>query len=654
MSHVMMHDDKLNPKIKAVIFDWAGTTIDYGCFAPLAGFVDGFASKGVKITSEEARKPMGMLKLDHTRAIAEMPRVRADFAEKNGHEPTENDVLEIYGVFEKTLMENILSYTEIKRGVCRVVERLRESGVKIGSTTGYTREMMDRIIDRVAENGYRPDTCVCADEVTAGRPYPYMIWRNLTQLGVSDPRLAVKVGDTVSDIEEGKAAGVWTVGVIMGSSELGMTEDEAAACGSAKLDAAIRRVRRTYYKAGADYVIMDMDGLPAVIAEIEGRLAQSAPRKLLTPGPLTTKRSVKNAMLADHCTWDEEYKQITRGIMERLVRIAAASAEPEAYAAVLLQGSGSYAVEAMIHSFCRRGEKLLILVNGEYGKRMVRQAEMAGKTFDTMTFDMRGVIDVSAVERRLNEDADIKTVLFVHSETTSGLINPLKELAQLAKSKGKAVLVDAMSSFGAYEIDMEGWGIDALASSANKCLEGLPGLAFVIAKKELLEAAEGVSGSHCLDLYDQYVGLVPGGGKFRFTSPTNVVLALEQALREYEAEGGQRARLERYTENHRELVRGMEALGIRAIVPEKWQSVIITTFALSAKASDSGAETELSFKEMYEQLKQRGFVIYPGKLTAQPTFRVGTIGDIYPEDIRELCEAAADCVNRALSADNRQ
>lgn len=624
--------------IKAVIFDWAGTTIDYGCFAPLAGFVDGFASKGVKITSAEAREPMGMLKIDHVRAIGAMPRVREAFRQANGRELEEKDVLDIYGVFEKTLLDNILSYTAIKPGVCETVDSLRCRGIKIGSTTGYTREMMDKIIHKVAADGYRPDTCVCADEVTAGRPAPYMVWQNMMQLGVADPRQVVKVGDTVADIGEGVSAGVWTVGVVMGSSELGLTEAEAAALSKEELSAEIRRVKAVYYKEGADYVIMGMSGLPAVLSEIQLRLAQAAPKKLLTPGPLTTRRSVKQAMLADHCTWDEEYKAITRKLMDDITKI---EGDSDRHACVLLQGSGSYAVEAMIQSFCRPGEKLLILENGEYGKRMVRQAQMAGKAFEVLSFDMCLPVDVKAVEDKLKADPSIKTVLFVHSETTSGIINPVEELAKTAKAMGKTVLVDAMSSFGAYRLPMTQWGIDGLASSANKCLEGLPGLAFVIADRSLLEGCAGVSTSHCLDLHDQYQGLYPGGGKFRFTSPTNVVLALSQALREYEAEGGREARRARYEKNHRALIEGMEKLGIRAIVPEAHQSCIITTFLLQKADSETGEACSLEFQPLYEGLKEDGFVIYPGKLTDQPTFRIGTIGDVYPEDIQRLCEAVA-------------
>ena len=236
-------------------------------------------------------------------------------------------------------------------------------------------------------------------------------------------------------------------------------------------------------------------------------------------------------------------------------------------------------------------------------------------------------------QKKLDEEPDIKTVMFVHSETTSGLINPLKEIAGIAKAAGKTVLVDTMSSFAAYETDMKAFGIDALASSANKCLEGLPGLAFVVAAKKLLEG-ESCSKSLCLDLCDQYRYLYPDG-KFRFTSPTTVLLALRRALDLYKLEGGLEARKARYQANHDALMEGMRRLGITSIVPEKWQSYIITTFDLG----------DISFADMYAQLKADGFVIYPGKLTDKNTFRIGTIGDLYPKDYERLCKCLEEYLN---------
>ena len=603
-------------RVKALIFDWAGTTIDYGCFAPIKGFIDGFKSIGIDISNEMARKPMGLLKLDHTRAIAAMLS-----------EPiSEDQILKAYETFEETLFANIEQHCDIKDHVIETVAALREQGIKIGSTTGYTSAMMAPVLKKVAEAGYSPDFWVSADQVAKGRPHPYMIWNNLMQFGISDPREAVKAGDTTVDIAEGKNADCWTVGIIMGSSVLGLTREEVAAMPEAELEERKEAARAAYYKAGADYIIDDMDELLDVVADIDRKLAQSAARKLLTPGPLTTRSSVKHAMLTDHCTWDDEYKAITTSVIDDITHISA----DDDYSTVLLQGSGTYAVEAMIGSLCRKDEAILFLVNGEYGKRMLSIADKLDRNYRSLSFEMTRAIDVELVEEKLRKyGAEIDAVAFVHCETTTGIMNPLEELARLAKSYGKKVFVDAMSSFAAYDIDMPGLDIDALAASSNKCLEGLPGLSFVIAKKVLLDEASGNSSSHSLDLFDQYKSFSDGSGKFRFTSPTNVLLALRQAIDDYKTEGGISARRKRYMENHSILVRGLEHLGIRPIIEPEYQSYIITTFELG----------NLDFSKLYETLKAKGFIIYPGKLTSMPTFRLGSIGNVYPEDMIELVDA---------------
>jgi len=604
--------------IKAAIFDWAGTTVDYGCMAPIKGFVDGFKSIGVEITNEMARKPMGLSKIDHTRAIAAMLA-----------EPvSEEQILNAYEVFEETLFSNIEQHCGILDHVVDTVSALRQQGVKIGSTTGYTSAMMEKVLPKAAEQGYSPDFCISPDQSVNGRPFPYMIWNNLMHFCISDPREAVKIGDTVTDIAEGRNADCWTVGVIMGSSELGLTRDEAAVLSDEELNNRKVAVRATYYQAGADYIIDDMSELLDVITDINWRLTLNTSRKLLTPGPLTTRHSVKRAMLTDHCTWDDEYKEITISVMKDITSIAANSD----YATVLLQGSGTYAVEAMINCLCRKKDKVLFLVNGEYGKRMLTIAEKAYMDYDYLTFDMTKPIDSKKVEKILKKDKDIDIVAFVHCETTTGVLNPVKAITKLAKSYGKKVFVDAMSTFAAYEIDMPGLDIDALAASSNKCLEGPPGLSFVIAKKKLIEKSEGKSYSHSLDLYDQYLGLYAGGGKFRFTSPTNVLLALRQAIDEYKKEGGLPARKARYIENHEVLVQGLEKLGINSIVKPDHQSYIITTFDLG----------NLDFSGLYAALKSKGFIIYPGKLTSMPTFRLGNIGDVYPSDMSALVAAISE------------
>jgi len=604
--------------IKAVIFDWAGTTVDYGSFAPIKGFVDGFKSIDIEITNEMARKPMGLLKIDHARAIAAM--LPKPISEKK--------ILRAYEVFEETLFACIEQHCDIKDFVVETVNALREQGIKIGSTTGYTSRMMEFVMPKAAEQGYSPDYCIAPDQTAKGRPYPYMIWSNLMHFGIADPREAVKIGDTAADIAEGKNADCWTIGVILGSSELGLTRDEVAALTEDELISRKAAVRAAYYKAGADYIIDDLDELPGVIAGINRRLAQNAPRKLMTPGPLTTRYSVKHSMLTDHCTWDDEYKTITTSVMNDITDISA----NDEYATVLLQGSGSYSIEAMINCLCRKKDRILFLVNGEYGKRMLTIAENSRRDYEHLAFDMTKPIDLKKVEKKLKKEKDIDVVIFIHCETTTGVMNPLDELVKLAKKYGKKVMVDAMSTFGAYDIDMPGLDIDALGASSNKCLEGLPGLSFVIAKKALLDKCEGQSYSHSLDLYDQYQGLYPGGGKFRFTSPTNVLLALRQAIDEYKKEGGLSARRARYVENHKTLVEGLEKLGICSIVAPEHQSYIITTFDLG----------NLDFSAMYELLKAKGFIIYPGKMTSKPTFRLGNIGDVYPSDMTSLVEAIGE------------
>ena len=250
--------------IKAVIFDWAGTTIDYGCFAPVNGFIDGFKSIGLDITEEMARKPMGLAKIDHTRAIAAMLPEQI----------SEERILKAYAVFEETLFANIKQHCDIKDYVVETVETLRNQGIKIGSTTGYTSAMMRCILPKAAEQGYKPDFCIAPDQTAKGRPYPYMIWNNLMQFHVAKPWEAVKVGDTAADVEEGKNACCWTVGVIMGSSELGLRRDAVAALNESILDDRKTVVKDTYKRAGADYIIDDMNELPDVIADINRRLAR--------------------------------------------------------------------------------------------------------------------------------------------------------------------------------------------------------------------------------------------------------------------------------------------------------------------------------------------------------------------------------------------
>lgn len=358
------------------------------------------------------------------------------------------------------------------------------------------------------------------------------------------------------------------------------------------------------------------------------------PYILLTPSPLTTSQTVKEAMLTDWCTWDEAYNlHIVEEIRKSLVSLA--TQHTGDYTSILLQGSGTYCVEAVIGSVIKPGDKLLILSNGAYGDRMGNIAEYHGISYDMLAFDETEQVSVSYVDDYLSHNAEITHVAVVHCETTTGVLNPLKEIAHLVKMHGKKLIVDAMSSFGGVPLDVHELGIDFLISSANKCIQGVPGFGFIIARCSELLHCKGVSKSLSLNIYDQWEAMEKGHGKWRFTSPTHVVRAFKQAMDELAEEGGVEVRHNRYCENHRVLVDGMRSLGFQTLLPDEIQSPVITSFLYP--------HVDFNFKAFYTQLKERGFVIYPGKISQADTFRIGNIGDVHPEDFRQLIEIIREC-----------
>lgn len=358
--------------------------------------------------------------------------------------------------------------------------------------------------------------------------------------------------------------------------------------------------------------------------------------KLLTPGPLTTTQTVKQVMLEDHCTWDEDYKKITQKIRRELLDLAMVSEEE--YTAVLMQGSGTFGVESALTSAVGPGGKLLIVANGAYGERMEDIAKHADLHYRILHVPYDRTPDPVLIGQILNSDPDITHVAMVHSETTTGILNDIASVARVVKAAGKTFLVDAMSSFGGVEIPVAELGIDFLISSANKCVQGVPGFSFVICRREELKKCQGRAVSLSLDLFDQWKGMEKDG-KWRFTSPTHVVLAFAQALEELKAEGGIRARCSRYTRNNRLLIEKLEGLGFRTYVPKNLQGPFITTFFYPENA-------QFTFEEMYTYIKDRGYAIYPGKLTDADTFRLGNIGEIYPEDVEKIGNIFRDFINR--------
>ncbi|MED5020399.1 phosphonoacetaldehyde hydrolase [Paenibacillus chibensis] len=262
-------------KIEGVIMDWAGTAVDFGCFAPVNVFVDIFKNAGIEVTMEEARGPMGMLKIDHIRAMLSMPRVSGLWENKYGRSFDEEDVKRLYAEFEPALMASLSEYTDPIPGVIETVQELRSQGLKIGSTTGYTSSMMEVVISGAKNKGYGPDHVVTPDDTNSyGRPYPYMIYRNMEELKLSASWKVVKVGDTASDIQEGIQAGVWSVGVAVGSSEMGLTEAEYQELSESEKEAAITKTRQTFMQHGADFTIQTMSELPQLIERINGMLAE--------------------------------------------------------------------------------------------------------------------------------------------------------------------------------------------------------------------------------------------------------------------------------------------------------------------------------------------------------------------------------------------
>ncbi|MFO0986970.1 MAG: 2-aminoethylphosphonate--pyruvate transaminase [Alphaproteobacteria bacterium] len=352
---------------------------------------------------------------------------------------------------------------------------------------------------------------------------------------------------------------------------------------------------------------------------------------LLTPGPLTTSKSVKAVMVHDWGSRDANFVAINVAVRRRIVEIANGGGS---YSAVPMQGSGTFAVEAMLTSFVPRAGKVLLLVNGAYGHRAARICAIAGRAHVVQETPEDTPPDLAKLEAALAADKGITHVFAVHCETTSGILNPLEEIAAVVARNGRRLLVDSMSAFGALPVDAAKLKFDALAASSNKCLEGVPGLGFVICRVAALEEAKGNATTLVLDLHDQWQALEKTG-QYRFTPPIHVIVSLHQAIEEFLAEGGQKGRGGRYAENCRVLVGGMKALGFQTLLPDRLQAPIIVTFRMPT-------DPNFKFQAFYDALKERGYVIYPGKLTVADSFRIGCIGRLNAEHMRGVVAAVRE------------
>ncbi|MSO84677.1 MAG: 2-aminoethylphosphonate--pyruvate transaminase [Rhodospirillales bacterium] len=354
---------------------------------------------------------------------------------------------------------------------------------------------------------------------------------------------------------------------------------------------------------------------------------------LLTPGPLTTTAATKAAMLHDWGSRDANFIAINARVRARLAAIVNGSAT---HVTVPVQGSGTFAVEAAIGTLVPKKNKALVLVNGAYGKRMCRILDTMGRAYSAYETPEDTPPDPAEVDRRLAADPELSHVLAVHCETTSGILNPVGEIARVVKARGRALLLDSMSAFGAIPLDLTQTPCEAVMASSNKNLEGVPGMGFVVVRHEALAAAKGNAHSLSLDLHDQWQAM-EATKQWRFTPPIHVIVALDKALEQFDKAGGVKGRSARYGGNCRSLVQGMRKMGFVTLLPDRLQAPIIVTFHMPK-------DPKFKFERFYNSLKDQGYIIYPGKLTVADSFRIGCIGAIGKREINGALKA----VRRAM------
>jgi 2-aminoethylphosphonate-pyruvate transaminase len=352
---------------------------------------------------------------------------------------------------------------------------------------------------------------------------------------------------------------------------------------------------------------------------------------LLTPGPLTTSMPTKAAMLRDWGSWDAAFNAVTADVRRKLVDIIHGHAT---HVCVPLQGSGTFSIEAAVNTLVPRDGHMLVLINGAYGTRLAKLTRMMGRRLTVFETAEDVPTTPEDVDRLLAADASITHVGLIHCETSTGILNPLREIAAVVARHGRRLIVDAMSSFAAIDIDAREVPFDALIAASGKCVEGPPGMGFVFVRRSVLEQCAGNSTSLALDLYDQWT-YMEKTTQWRYTPPTHVVVAFNAALDQFVAEGGQPARLARYRKNYETLIDGMAEMGFRPFLRPEIQAPIIVTF-------HAPADPRYAFKDFYDRVRDKGFILYPGKLTQVETFRVGCIGAIGPDEMRQAVNAVRD------------
>ena len=364
------------------------------------------------------------------------------------------------------------------------------------------------------------------------------------------------------------------------------------------------------------------------------RFVPDNPYFLLTPGPLSTSKEVRAALLYDMCTWDNDFTSLTQKVRAEICALMGQGAAN--YTCVLMQGSGTFSVEAVIGTLPAKA-KLLILANGHYGLRMAKIAACLKIEHTLVDFGEDKPVNLGQIEEILKNDPALTHVAMVHVETSTGILNPARAVGEKVKKAGKTYILDAMSSFGGLADDFSQIQADFVIASSNKCLQGIPGIGYILAKPQTLENCKSNARSLSLDLYAQWREMEDKQGKWRYTAPTHVLRALDVALTQLKEEGGPKARHARLQKNQKLLVKGMRELGFETLLPDELHSPIITTFYYHQQPG-------FTFEKFYNALKKRGFIIYPGKITHANTFRLGNIGQVYEKDIQALLVAVAEAM----------
>jgi len=357
-------------------------------------------------------------------------------------------------------------------------------------------------------------------------------------------------------------------------------------------------------------------------------------KKLLTPGPLTTSFSTKEAMLHDWGSRDQKFIDLNQSIRDSLVKLIDGQ---NTYQCVPMQGSGTFAVESMISSLTTKDSNILILINGAYGQRMKKMCNYLNRNIIEYEVHEHETHNLNKLEEIIDQNKQLTHVFTVYCETTSGILNPINEIASLVERKNLSLFIDAMSAFGALPLSSNNITFDAVAASSNKCLEGVPGVGFILVKNNVIENAKGNSHSLSLDLYDQLQAMEKNK-QWRFTPPTHVLAAFSQAIKEHEKEGGVSGRYKRYKNNCKIICDGMKELGFEQLLPDELQAPIIITFK-------QPKDSNFNFQKFYNALSEKDFLIYPGKLTVAETFRVGCIGNLNENDMQATILAVKEVIN---------